>query len=133
MYCGKPFSETSPPTIDHKIARIKNGDDSLENLQLLHHICNITKGKGEVVVAKPFGLEAIMPKQVRFSYAEGNMKTHLQAEKYKALWLALTKTKGNITEASKLLGTHRLQVYKFLRKYGLSKDTSEWVVVVEKT
>ena len=44
--CQRSFTSESPPTIDHIIARSVGGPNTLSNLQLLHHICNLNKGSG---------------------------------------------------------------------------------------
>lgn len=42
--CAIPFSDMNPPTIDHWMPRSIFGDDSLENLKLMHFDCNNRKG-----------------------------------------------------------------------------------------
>jgi len=44
-YCNLPFTDSNPPTLDHKIPRIAGGADNLDNLQALHRLCNTRKGK----------------------------------------------------------------------------------------
>ena len=42
--CEEPFKPYAPPPIDHIIASSVGGPHSLDNLQLAHSLCNISKG-----------------------------------------------------------------------------------------
>lgn len=42
--CTKPFTDEDRPTIDHWIPFSVSGDESLENLVLMHFACNNIKG-----------------------------------------------------------------------------------------
>jgi hypothetical protein len=42
--CAKPFTEADRPTIDHWYPKSISGDESLDNLKLMHFACNNIKG-----------------------------------------------------------------------------------------
>jgi len=42
--CGKPFTDSNPPTIDHRTPRTRGGSDDRRNLQATHKRCNQAKG-----------------------------------------------------------------------------------------
>ena len=42
--CGDSFVEIAPPEVDHIVPRAAGGNEEPENLQLVHHICNVRKG-----------------------------------------------------------------------------------------
>lgn len=43
--CGEAFIRIAPPTIDHIIPSCGGGSDNLDNLQVVHMVCNMIKGK----------------------------------------------------------------------------------------
>jgi DNA-binding NtrC family response regulator len=46
--CSKEFTLEDPPTVDHIVSRRAGGSDLMSNLQLLHGLCNTSKGAGDV-------------------------------------------------------------------------------------
>jgi len=117
--CGNPFTETAPPTIDHKIPRTKGGGDEFTNLQLAHHICNIHKGasSGDINSNGRFVIT------VDTSTIEGRLR-------YAELVMlrdALLKSK-NIKEAAKHLGITYRQTRYLILKHKVSRKPEEWDV-----
>ncbi|HXX35288.1 MAG TPA: HNH endonuclease signature motif containing protein [Thermodesulfobacteriota bacterium] len=81
--CHLEFSELTPPEIDHRIPKSKGGDDDLENLQLVHSVCNRKKGTGEFRERKLPGKSALLKfiKKTSREQFEQIMEDKLQSKK----------------------------------------------------
>jgi two-component system NtrC family response regulator len=73
---------------------------------------------GKMVTAADLGIAAGEGEEVSL-----NLREVRQHSESKAIRVALTKSYGNISKASELLGITRPTLYDLLNKYGLSADS----------
>ncbi len=124
-YCGYPFSKDSPPTIDHIVPRSEYLDDDIDNLQLLHHICNLRK-RGRKMKVMDHKVEPCVH-LVEIRHGSLHLSKSLEALKLKILHQALLES-PNVSMAAKKMSVERIGLYRLLWKYHLSTNGNDWEI-----
>jgi len=104
--CKKEFSEISPPEIDHIMPFSNGGSHNIENLQLIHSICNRKKGSS---FKKSSNIILV------------NKMNKIDFLKKKSLEETLIRVNGNISQAARELGLSRATMRGWIKKYNLRK------------
>jgi len=111
--CGRLFSDISPPEIDHIQPKSNGGSDLIENLQLLHSICNRKKGGKKFI--RPVQGEHPNSLQ-KASNLSQNILEKANLFKKDLIKSTLQENNWNETKTAQKLGITRRQLHYFMEK-----------------
>jgi len=117
-YCGEEFREISPPELDHITPKSKGGEDSIDNFQLLHHICNVKK-KDRIVECLGKRLKTVQA--ILNDIQEISLKKIIPAIEKTTIQRALIITKNNKSKAATLLEISRMTLLDKMKQYGIKQ------------
>lgn len=118
-WCNNEFSLIAPPEVDHVQSLHSNGEHKLNNLQLVHSICNKRKGRGISIELNKKMFEF----NLDIDTNDFNQKMDLQ----KLYWIRDSlKETHNQSETARVLGMSRRQINYLIYKYGLPNDSNQW-------
>lgn len=113
--CDGPFLENDLYEIDHIIEKKFGGDDSIDNLRVVHVSCHKLRHHPE---RKRITRKSIQRGGHNLS---GTLEEVVDRFSKLAISIALERNKHNITKAAEQLGLSRPTLYEKMKRYGMQK------------